>query len=350
MQKIKKIKVGIIGSGFIADFHCFAYKQIPSVEIIGLSSLLNEEAKKLMKKYDIHGEPIENYQDLLKMDLDAVSICLPNYLHKEVAIAALNAGKHVMIEKPLARTSKEGEDIISAAKNAGKNIFYCENNIYAPAFRKIKEIIKEGGLGKIYKARGKEQHSGPHSDWFYKKDKSGGGSLIDLGIHDIACLIWFLEDEVKSVFCQTSTIQPDRGEFGKCEVEDNVMGILYFENGAHVSIEESWTAPGGYSMLFEIYGTGGQIIADPCRMTPLITYSEKGYGYSVEKAGNTTGWTYPVPDEAWTFGYPQEMKHFIECIETGKKAQTDGKFGLKILKIVELMYKSAKSGKIEEME
>jgi len=283
------------------------------------------------------------------MECDAVSICLPNYLHKEVGIAALQAGKHIMIEKPLARTVAEGQEIVAAAKKAGKQVFYCENNIYAPAFRKVKQCIDEGAVGKIYMARGKEQHSGPHSAWFYKMDKAGGGALIDLAIHDIACLVWFLGCDVTKVFCQTTTTIPDRGAFGKCEVEDNGVGILYFEKGQQVVIEESWTAPGGYDMKFEIYGTDGQIIVDPCRMTPLNVYSEKGYGYAVEKASSTSGWTFPVPEEAYTFGYPQEIAHFLECIEKGTKPLTDGEYGLKILKIVETMYKSAKSGKIENI-
>ncbi len=155
---------------------------------------------------------------------------------------------------------------------------------------------------------------------------------------------------MERVFCQTYTVQRDRGQFGKCEVEDNAVGILYFENGAQVVIEESWTAPGGYNMKFELFGTNGQIIVDPCRMTPLSIYSETGYGYVVEKASTTAGWTYPVPDEAYTFGYPQEIAHFMNCIENNANPLTPGKFGLKILTIAETMYKSAKSGKIESVE
>lgn len=342
-----KIKVGMIGSGFSANFAAFGFHHCADVEIVGIASVLKDQAKELMKKYNISGEPIPDYKDLLKLDCDAVSLSLPNYLHAEVAIAALEAGKHVMVEKPLARNTNEAKDMISAAKKAGKTIFYCENNMYAPTFVKVKEVIDEGGLGKIYMARGKEQHSGPHSAWFYKMDKAGGGALVDLGIHDIACLNWFIGSPITKVFCQTTITQPDRGSFGNCEVEDNAVGILYCENGAQIVIEESWTAPGGYDMRFELYGTDGQIVSSPCRMTPLQVYSEKGYGYAVEKASTTKGWTYPVPEELWNFGYPQEFAHFIDCIRNNKKPLTDGEYGLKILNIVEIMYKSAKSGKIE---
>jgi len=181
------IKVGIIGSGFIAEHHCFALSQLPEVEIVGICSLDKPSAEELVKKFNIKGPIFADYHDLLALDCVAISICLPNFLHKEVAIAALNAGKHVFIEKPLARTVNEGEAILHAAKQAGKTIFYCENNMYAPAFVKVKEIMDQKGLGQVYMARGKEHHSGPHSRWFYKQEQAGGGALLDLGVHDIAC-------------------------------------------------------------------------------------------------------------------------------------------------------------------
>lgn len=348
--KLEQIKVGIIGSGFIADHHLHSYRQLPNVEIVGISSLLDDEAKKLMKKYQILGEPLKDYKELVKLECDAVSICLPNFLHEQVTLDVLNAGKHALVEKPLARNSKEGEAMLEAAKLANRRIFYCENNMYAPTFSKVKEVIDEGALGEIYMGRGKEQHSGPHSAWFYSKEKSGGGALVDLGIHDIACLVWYLGCDVEQVFCQTKTVKPDRGKFGTCEVEDNALGILYFENDAQIVIEESWTAPGGYDMRFELFGTEGQIKVAPTFSNLISVYSEQGYGYAVEKASTTAGWTFPVPAEAWNFGYPQEIKHFMECIRNKTDPLTDGEYGLKILKIVEAMYKSAESGKIEDVD
>jgi len=345
------VKVGVIGSGFIANHHLFGYTRLSNIEIVGISSILEDQAKKLLEKHKLDIEIFEDYKALLKLDFDVVSICLPNFLHQKVAVDALKSDKHVIIEKPLARNIEEGKNILNVAEEVGKQVFYAENNMYAPAFRKVREVIEQGAVGDIYMARGKEQHSGPHSEWFYKKDKAGGGALIDLGIHDIACLMWFIQpDEIESAFCQTRTNVPDREEFGKCEVEDNAVGVLYTKNGAQITIEESWTAPGGYDMKFEIFGTEGQITVDPCRMTPLNVYSEEGYGYAVEKASSTSGWTYPVPEEAWTFGYPQEIAHFMKCLMEDQKPFTDGEYGLKVLAIVEAMYKSAESGNIEKVE
>jgi myo-inositol 2-dehydrogenase / D-chiro-inositol 1-dehydrogenase len=346
---MNKLKIGIIGSGFIAEHHCLAFSLLPNVEIIGISSINEGEAKLLMNKYKIPGKPKHNYQDLLKLDCDVISACIPNYLHKKISIDILNSGKHVIIEKPLARNPIEGQAILDSKKSSNRKIFYCENNMYAPSFSKVKEVIQEGAIGRIYMGRGREQHSGPHSKWFYKKEESGGGALLDLGIHDVACLVWYLDYDVSEVFCQTRTIVPDRGEFGTCEVEDNATGILYFENDAQVVLEESWTAPGGYDMRFELFGTEGQVKAAPTFSNLVSIYSEKGYGYAVEKAGSTKGWTFPVPSEAWNFGYPQEMAHFANCIMNNEDPLTDGNYGLKILKIIETMYKSAESKKIEEV-
>jgi myo-inositol 2-dehydrogenase/D-chiro-inositol 1-dehydrogenase len=347
---MNKIKVGIIGSGFIAEHHCFSYSRLPYVEIVGLSSLNSEEAKELKNKYKIQGEIHKSYENLLKLDCDAISVCVPNYLHPKITIDILNAGKHAFVEKPLARSVEEGKQMLDAEKSSNRQIFYCENNIYAPSFSKVKEIIEDGALGQIYMGRGKEQHSGPHSAWFYKKKEAGGGALIDLGIHDVACLNWYLNSEVREVFCQTKIIQKNREKLGICEVEDNAMGILYFDNNVMVSIEESWNAPGGYDMRFELYGTEGQIKVAPTFSNLLSVYSKKGYGYAVEKAGTTKGWTFPVPSETWSFGYPQEIQYFLECIMKKKKPLTNGTFGLKILNIIETMYKSAESKRIEEVQ
>ncbi len=346
MEK-SKLKAGIIGSGFIAEHHALAYSQLPNVEVIGLSSVIEDQALALMKHYKIPGKPLKDYKELLKLKPDLVSVCLPNYLHKDVTIDVLGSDAHALVEKPLARNVAEGKAMIAAEKKSGKTTFYCENNMYAPTFAKVKEVVDEGALGKIYMGRGKEQHSGPHSQWFYKKEPSGGGALVDLGIHDIACLVWYLGCDVKKVFCQTTTTQLDRGGFGTCEVEDNAVGVLTFENGAQVVIEESWCAPGGYDMRFELYGTEGQLKVAPTFSNLMSVYSEKGYGYAVEKASSTKGWTFPVPAEAWNFGYPQEMANFVDCIINKKKTLTDSAYGLKILNIVETMYKSAASGKIE---
>ena len=139
---MNKVKVGIIGSGFIAEHHCLAFSLLPNVEIVGIASLNEDKAKLLMEKYNIPGKPIKNYHNLLKLDCEVISACIPNYLHKEISIDILNSGKHVLVEKPLARNSIEGQEILDAEKSSNKKVFYCENNMYAPSFSKVKEVVE----------------------------------------------------------------------------------------------------------------------------------------------------------------------------------------------------------------
>jgi len=160
---LNQIKVGIIGSGFIADHHCYSFSLLPNVEIVGIASNNKEEANSLLKKYNITNNYFKDYKDLLSLECDAISVCIPNNLHKDVTCDILNSGKHALVEKPLARNISEASEMLDVEKSSNKTIFYCENNIYAPSFSKVKEIIKDGALGRIYMGRGKEQHSGPHS-------------------------------------------------------------------------------------------------------------------------------------------------------------------------------------------
>jgi predicted dehydrogenase len=317
------------------------------VEIIGISARHKEKPLQLKKKFDLECEWYKDYRELLNQNCDIVSICLPNYLHKQATIDTLNSGTHALVEKPLARNPREGLEMLQVEKESNRRIFYCENNIYAPCFKKAKNILDEKGIGDIFMANGHERHSGPHSTWFYKKKYAGGGALLDLGIHDVACLMWYLDCGVESVFCQTSTIKPKRDEFGKCEVEDNAIGILYFENNAQVVIEESWTKIGGYDIGYDLFGTEGEISVSPTFNDQIKVYSKNGYGYAVEKADSTKGWTFPVPNESWTFGYPQQIQHFVDAIVNKKEIYTDGKFGLKTLQVVDAMYKSAESNEKE---
>ncbi|MBN2152206.1 MAG: Gfo/Idh/MocA family oxidoreductase, partial [Candidatus Lokiarchaeota archaeon] len=111
---MEKLKVGIIGSGFIAEHHALAYSQLQDVDVIGLASVIEDQAIALMKQYKIPGKPLKDYKDLLKMGPDVVSVCLPNYLHKDVTTDVLAAGAHALVEKPLARSVSEGKAMIAA--------------------------------------------------------------------------------------------------------------------------------------------------------------------------------------------------------------------------------------------
>ena len=335
---MRKILAGIVGAGFSAERHAAGYKALPTVEIGAVAGLkaskkeTEEFARKLGAK-----RAFTNYEDLLKQDdIEIISICAPNYLHQPIAVATAERGKHIILEKPLARSVEEGQSMVDAARKAGVKLMYAENFQYAPSFVKAMEIVGQGGIGEIFMATAREGHSGPHSRWFYDLDLAGGGALIDLGIHDVQLLRMFTKSEVKEVSAATLKTQRD------LSVEDNAVATMKFSNDALGTLEESWTTKGGYDIRVELYGKEGLLIINPTRMTPLQVFSATGFGYAGEKVEFTSGWTYPVPEEFFAFGYIQEIEHFVKCVLEDTKPNTTGLDGLMTLRVVMAMYESAR--------
>ena len=136
------IKVGLIGSGFIAEPHLYSLNLLPNVDIAGICSRNEITAKSLIKKYNLDKNIFMSYEELLKLDIDAVSVCLPNYLHKDVTVDLLGSGKHVLIEKPMTSTSAQAEELLNIAEKKGLKIFVDHTFVYTGAVRKIKDVIK----------------------------------------------------------------------------------------------------------------------------------------------------------------------------------------------------------------
>ena len=232
--------------------------------------------------------------------------------------------------------------MIDAEKRTGNKVIVAFNYRYSPKHRRIKELLLEGAIGKVYELKQAEKHSGPHSDWFYDINQSGGGVLMDMGCHGLAWFRWMLggAPKVESVFATMHT----HLHKGRTKGEDNSVTIVEFENGVLGVCENSWARHGGMDDRVEVYGTGGVIYADLFQGNAALTYSEKGYGYAMEKAGSTQGWTFTIFEEAFNQGYPQELKHFIECVRENKKPLVTGEDGRAVLEMMYAAYKSAGSG------
>jgi myo-inositol 2-dehydrogenase/D-chiro-inositol 1-dehydrogenase len=339
---MRKIVVGIIGAGFSAERHAAGFAALPTVEIGAVAGL--KETKNQIEEYARRigaKRAYTKYEELLnEPDIEIVSVCSPNYLHEPIAVSAAEHGKHVIVEKPLAKTTEQAESILRTARRANVKLMYAENFQYAPSFVKAQEIVNQGGIGEIFIGSAREAHSGPHSQWFYDLNFAGGGALIDLGIHDIQLLRAFTKSEPKDVNAFTSKTRSD------LTVEDNGVAVIRFENGALGTLEESWTTTGGYDLRVELYGKEGQLMINPTRMTPLQAFSNTGFGYAGEKVEFTKGWTFPIPEEFYTFGYIQEIEHFVKCVLQDKIPKTSGEDGLVALKTIMAMYESAKTGKV----
>ena len=187
-----------------------------------------------------------------------------------------------------------------------------------------------------------EKHSGPHSDWFYDIHQAGGGVLMDMGCHAIAWCRWMLKNaKATSVYASLSTVLHGQ----RTKADDNSIVIIEFENGVTAVAEDSWAKHGGMDDKCEVYGTGGVVYADLFMGNAAIAYSKNGYGYAMEKADSTVGWSFTIFEEAFNQGYPQELKHFIDCVQNNEQPLVTGEDGRAVLEIIYAAYASAAQGK-----
>lgn len=339
-----KTKVAILGAGFITDIHMESYHRfVPDAEVVAVYARKPERAKAFAEKYGIP----RHYSDLdaviQESGCEVVDICLPNYLHAEATIKAARARKHVIIEKPLATTLEDADEMIRVCKDAGVLLMYAEELCFAPKYERVRGMVKEGAVGDVYMLKQGEKHSGPHSDWFYDIDLAGGGVLMDMGCHAFGWFSWMLGGNAKprSVMASMSTVFHK----GRTRGEDNSVVIVEYDNGVTAVAENSWAKHGGMDDRGEVYGTGGVIYADLFMGNAAIAYSREGYGYAMEKAGTTKGWSFPIFEEAFNQGYPHELQHFIECVRENKKPLVTGELGRDVLEVIYAAYASAGQGK-----
>ncbi len=342
-----KVKVGIIGSQFEALIHAESFRILPDeAEVVAVASPTPGNAQKFAKQYNIPKAFTDYKQMLAERDIEMVTIAAPNSLHAQMTIDIANAGKHVVCEKPLCMTLEEADEMIDTCEKKGVLLMYAEELFFTPKYVKAKQMADEGAFGKVYLVKQCEKHFGPHAGWFWDVAKSGGGVFMDMGCHGIAFCYWFLDrPKIKTVYCQMAThVHTD-----KTKGEDNTICILEFENGAVGLIEDSWARRGGMEDRIEVYGEGGVTYADLHMGNALPTYSEYGYGYAVEKAPTTKGWTYPVFDELYNYGFPQEMHHFARCVRGKETPIATGRDGRVVQQVLYAGYHSAATGKKIEL-
>ncbi len=336
------VKIGIVGSGFIADIHAASIAMGKWGEVVAVASPTRGNAAKLANKYGAT-RSYTDYQDLLDdEEVELVSVTAPNKYHCEITVAAAKAGKHVVVEKPMAMTLDECDQMIEACASAGVHLFYAEELFFTPKYVKAKEMADQGALGEVYLVKQCEMHFGPHSDWFWDIDRSGGGVFMDMGCHGLSFCHWFLgrPDPVAITAHMGTYVHQD-----KTRGEDHAMAVVEFEGGAIGHIENSWARRGGMDDRIEVYGSEGVTYANLLMGNALPTYSEKGFGYAVEKAPTTMGWTYPVFEELWNYGFPQELDHFCRVVLGMEESDATGADGRLALQMILAGYESAGTGR-----
>ncbi|RPI42298.1 MAG: gfo/Idh/MocA family oxidoreductase, partial [Bacteroidetes bacterium] len=337
----RKVGVGLIGSGFVTTIHAEALKSVPGAEVVAVMSPNREHVENLATKFRIPNH-FTRLEDMLAMDeIDMVVIGAPNHLHCEITEKSAAAGKHVVVEKPLCLNLAEAERMILACRKADVKLMYAEELCFTPKYVRMKALLDEGALGYPILFKQSEKHDGPHSDHFWDVERSGGGVTMDMGCHAIQFFRWLNgNNSIRSVYAHMTTSLHRDKTLG----EDNAVIILEFENGVTAIAEESWTKPGGMDDRAEIHGSEGVAYADVLQGNSIQTYSRKGVGYAVEKAGNTVGWSYTMYEEVWNYGFPQEFEHFVDCVKHDRRPLVTGEDGKAVLEVIFAAYESAGTG------
>ena len=267
------LKVGLIGCGSITkQRHAYEYSLNDNVEIAGFFDLKKERAQELANIFG--GKVYESVDEMLNdSQIDAVSVCVANAFHAENSIKALDAGKHVLCEKPMATTIEECEAMLEAANRNNKHLLIGQNQRLTPTHQYAKELINSGKYGKVISFQTTFGHGGPESwsadqsanTWFFKKDKAAFGSMADLGIHKLDLIRYLVGDDYDSVYSKQVVLDKKFPDGSPIEVDDNSVEILQFKNGAFGTVTTSWTVYGEEVQVTTLFLTKGimKLYADP---------------------------------------------------------------------------------------
>jgi predicted dehydrogenase len=347
----EKVRIGIVGSKFAAGFHADSYKRHEHTEIVAVAAIDNLE--EFSRQWDIP-RTYEDYHEMMaKEDIDLVSVCVPNFLHKDVVLTAAKYGKNVLCEKPLATNAQDANLMVEACKKAGVKLFYAEDWVFSPSLHRVEQIIKkDNGIGQVLYIKAKETHNGTHSPFAKNKDTCGGGCLIHLGIHPIGWALHFLGQEGRNKVVEVIGKVNGGGEDNYVHKdntgEDWGLGVLKFANGEHALVEGNYITVGGMDDKIEIYGTEGVVKVDLTFGSNIDVYSRQGYGYAIEKADNTLGWTKPAVDEFYNLGYVDELAYAVDCVRNDLEPMygCSGKLGAACNSIIEALYESSRTGQV----
>ena len=310
------MKIAMLGSGFIARFYATSlHDQRRKDTIHTVYSRNIDNAKRFAEDYQLPDFTNDMEAAINNPAVDVVLISLPNHLHETAVAACALARKHVLCTKPLGRTAAEAYRMVQLVEAAGIFGGYLEDLCYTPKFLKSVASIQQGSIGRVLWTKSREAHPGPHSDWFWDKEKSGGGVIIDLACHCVEISRNFIGKAIKpvEVMCWSAT------QVHPVEAEDHAIGLVKYANGAIGQFEVSWTFRGGMDLRDEVMGTEGSIWLNSFLRTGFEMFTTgKGNAYVAEKAEVTTGWLFPVGDEAHELGYPNMFTDMFDAIDNNR--------------------------------
>ena len=317
---VSKVKFGVVGCGFIGSTHLKSFKSIEKGEVVAVCDIIEERAKKAAEEYKVPKVYTDFYKLLEDKEIDAVIIGTPPYLHKEQAIGALKAGKHVFLEKPIAISLKDAIEVRNTVKKTGLKLMLGLCLRYHGLFSYAKNLVSE--LGKPVKLWHVALGRVPtYADWIKYKEKSGG-MICENGVHILDFYRW-VAGPVKKVYAELTRSQEG------ITIEDNATVVLYHENGAVSTLVQSWASTHPYRSWGIVYRNGNLSIQG--YLDGLIKLSKRD-GTREEKEHK----------EDVQLMYIKEMKHFIECILKDKTPSVNEDEGVETQKIIEAVYLSSK--------
>ena len=393
---MKRIRVGLVGAGFVANIHMAAYNENREFfEVKAVTARHVENARKFAEKYDI---PVvcESVEELVSHpEIDVVDVCVPTNVHDTVILKAAENGKNIICEKPL--TGYFGEDIgddvtdlgkmekkmmfekvrskieriESVLKDSGVKFMYAENFVYSPAVTKAKRLLKASGAF-IMELRAEESHSGSHASYSRRWRTSGGGSLLRMGSHPIGIVLHMKHYEGKILHgepIRAKSVVAEVGYLTRLEkfrkekkhymvdtwedVEDWSCVMINFEDDTKAVVFSNDISLGGVKNLVQLNTSKGMIY---CNITPndaVMAYAPEndvwGDEYIAEKIETKAGWTFPFPDEDWIRGYPQEMRDFALAMLDRKEPESGFQLAKETALVIYAAYYSAESGKRVEL-
>jgi predicted dehydrogenase len=325
---MEKTKIGVIGLGGVAQLvHLPNLVKLPNAEVSAVAEINKNRLLTISDKFNIK-QTFSNYKDLLeKSDVDAVIVATPTSTHAEISIDCLNAGKDVLVEKPLSRTHTEAKKIVDVAKKNKRILMVGMNLRYRPDTMLLRSFINSNEIGDpFYIKCGWIRKQSSSEKWFTKKEQSGGGVIIDLGIHLLDMALWLLDyPEVTSV----ATI--NFHHYTK-NVEDTSISCLKCKNSAVINLEVSWSLPVEKDhFFFDVYGTKGSFSSNPFQLYKKI---ENDYI-------NLTPTLVDNPSSLFKKSYLNELKSFIGAIKGLNPVFSPGEEAVHRMKIIEAMYDSA---------
>ena len=342
----QKIRVGVVGTGF-GRYHMEGYSKIDGVELVAICDLNTKEAQEFADQYGAK-YVFKDYRKMFSMDeLDAVSIAVPNCLHAPMAIAALNKGKHVLVEKPMALNPKQAQAMVAAAKKAKKRLMVEQALRFKPETQMLRAYYDRGVFGDVYYAKstwirrkGWPKLNFPPGGtmgrgvWFIKKKEAGFGALGDIGVH-LVDLAWYLMGTPKPITVSgmmwTKVAVPLlKKKKLPCEVDEMSAAAIRFEGGKLLAVDVCWDAYGEPVMGVQVFGDKGGASAFPAKVF-------RGEGI-METTELTTTFGGFDPIDAYS--------HFIDCVRNpGKKLIAPGEENVQLIKMLDGIARSAKSGK-----